>query len=159
MAESFNSYYRTGISTNSSAENIIIPSGITGQNSLTGTGVGTRKANSIAQVHSIFISQSYTFAETRSVHLPSLADDPTQPIADENLVEAQAVFFNLFIKDSTTKCYLIVDGMIPYQNSFYLEKTITLLPSQSLGIEFISGAGKNNDNHQVCTFASAAELI
>ena len=158
MAETFNSYYKTAISTNSASENIIIPNAISGQNSLSGTGVGSRKINSVAQVHSILISHSYTYADTRTVHLKSFADDPTQPVAESNQTEAQAVFFNMFIKDGTTKCYLIVDGMIPYQNSFYLEKTITLLPSQSLGIEFISNAGVNSKNHQVCAFSSSAEI-
>lgn len=158
MAETFNSYYKTAISTSSAVENIVIPNAISGQNSLSGTGVGARNVGSIAQVHSILISHSYTFAETRSVHLKSFADDPTQPVAESNQTEAQAIFFNLFVKDGSTKCYLIVDGMLPYQNSFYLEKTITLLPSQSLGIEFIANAGVNNDNHQVCVFSSAAEI-
>lgn len=160
MSEIFNNYTVDTISS-ISTDIVVVPTAIAGENR-TADGASVREVNSISQIHSIFISQLYNnyqkigSSETTE-HFISYADNPITALEP---VEKDAVFFNLFITDSnnTKKYYIIVDGMVPYQNSFYLDKTITLKENQKLCINFIADAGKNPDGRQISIIASSADI-
>ena len=166
MAETFNAYHVNNINTNVLTPTVVVPNGIVGSNTINNTSTGssgTRDVGSVCEIHSILVSQRKTNMTNGTVHLTSIADIVAgTPLPDEYQCEAQAVFFNIFVEEQGKKCYLLVDAMLPYQNSFYFDKTITLLPSQSLNIEFIGKddyrAGKNGDSRIVDVFASTADL-
>lgn len=166
MSETFNSYHVNNINANVLTPSVIVPNGIAGSNSITNSSTGssgTREVGSVCEIHSIFVSQRKTNMTNGTVHLTSTADIIAgSPLPDEYQTEAQAVFFNIFVEEQGKKCYIAVDVMLPYQNSFYFDKTLTLLPAQSLNIEFIGKdayrAGKNADARIIDVFASTADL-
>jgi hypothetical protein len=64
-------------------------------------------------------------------------------------IESHAVYFHLGIKDiSGNTVYICHDVPLLPQSSYFFEKTLTVLPSQELFIEFDSGVGSNNDPDQ-----------
>lgn len=150
MAEIFTNYLTTFASNTSGAKNgtIIVPTAVSGSNVL---GASVRPVGSTAQIHSIFISQTYNKSNG---HFSALADNPPSATSPET----ESLFFNLYILSNNQKFFLVSDAQLPVQNSFYLEKTITLLPSQALYLQFIDGAGKNAEGRSVCACVSSADL-
>lgn len=150
MSEIFSNYLSTFNSNTSAAKNgiVVVPPAVSGNNVL---GLAVRPVDSTAQIHSIFISQTYNKSNG---HFASLADNPPSAASPET----ESLFFNLYILSGNQKFYLVSDSQLPVQNSFYLEKTITLTPSQSLLIQFIDGAGKNAEGRSVSVCVSSADL-
>ena len=133
MAEKFNSY--RGKSSNASGTVVIIPK----SGNINDTG-DERTANSIAQVHSIYVSQVLD-------HL-----NPSD-------VETHLNFVHIGISDDINTFYIAHDIALVPQSAYYVEKTITLLPSQYLFIEFPANAGKNGTaNYRVDSVACAVDL-
>lgn len=155
MSELFNNYLSTGAL--SAGSNIpVVPYAIAGLNTLVSGSL--RPVNTSAQIHSILISQMENSATFKNGHMKCLADG-----VSNTYVEAESVFFNLILfnrtSDGTEKAYTILtDCMVPYQNAFYLEKTITLLPSQRLAINFIQDAGKNRSARTYTCVVSSADI-
>ena len=150
MAEIFNNYLSSFNSNTSAAKNgvVVVPTAVSGSNVL---GTSVRPVDSTAQIHSIFIAQFYNKSNG---HFTSLADNPPSATSPET----ESLFFNLYIQSGNQRFYLVSDSQLPVQNSFYLEKTITLTPSQSLGIQFIDGAGKNAEGRNISVSISSADL-
>ena len=134
MAEKFTSYRAT--SPNSTGIITVVPQ--SGDSNATGD---ERTANSTTQVHAIYVSQV----------LPSHLQ--------ENQLEDNINFFHIGISDGINTFYIGHDIALVPQSAFYVEKTITLLPSQYLFIEFQAGAGKNgNSLYRVDAVACAVDL-
>ena len=113
MAESFRNFIKTA-NTGSSSEVIVIPSG-------TSSSSDSRDAGSVAQVHSIYISQ-YTSSKYKGI---------------ERYNPKNFNAFNLYIKDTVNnnKVYIVFDGRIVPGSPFFIEKNITLEVTQALCIE------------------------
>lgn len=87
-----------------------------------------RQANSICQIHSIYITQEYSGVSTNP--------------------EADAARVSLFI-DSNGSKYMIANNVLVLPNSsFYIEKTITLTESQQLKLK---NNGAEKTLHVVCS--------
>lgn len=117
MAESFKSFNGTK-ATNETTEFVIIPSGINGSNT---SSTGSREISSSAQAHSIYISQRTTEKLKGKYRY-----NPRYFSA-----------FNLYIKNvsSNVKTYIVFDGRVVAGAPFFIEKNITLEPSQMLCLE------------------------
>jgi len=138
MAESFKSFNTSIAVTNHNAM-VLIPSGLSGSNtesySIPVAKTNTRDAGSIAQIHSIYITQRAT--------------SKIQALDRYNPSNFSA--FNLYIDDlskSGYKIYVVYDGRIIPGSPFFIEKNITLEPSQRLVIECPSDSyDYNSDNN------------
>ena len=117
MAESFKNYI-TKVNTNSDTAVVIVPSGYSNGNT-----TNIRDAGSVAQIHSLYISQYIS--------------NKYEGIKRYNPKNFNA--FNLFIRDTTSqnseKIYIVYDGRIVPGSPFFIEKNITLEPTQELCIE------------------------
>ena len=127
MIESFKNYC-AGTAISSSNPVIVIPSGLSGSNAISRTypsGISwtdDREINSFAQIHSIYISLK--------------SDTKIQGIDRYN--PANFAAFNLYIKnsrDDNYKFHIVHDGRIVPGSPFFIEKNITLEPSQYLVLE------------------------
>ena len=105
-------------------ENVIVPKAGQG---LPSTGTGSRLPGTIAQLHSIYITQEVS----------NRYSDPTTRIA----------YINLKVKDGSSSYYVAHNVMVLPHSAFYIEKTITLLAQQQLILEFttLNTAGCNLD--------------
>ena len=115
MAESFRNFTAVA-STGSTSEVIIVPSGNSSSSS-------SRDAGSVAQIHSIYISQVGT--------------NKYKGLQRYNPKNFNS--FNLYIKNTNSstnnKIYIVFDGRIVPGSPFFIEKNITLEPTQALCIE------------------------
>ena len=125
MAESFKSYNTSILSNTGSSPKtiIVVPSGKNTSNTITWENNKTvsRDIDSYAQLHSIYISQ-------RAI----------SKIAGLNRYNpANFSAFNLYIEDvdASYKTYIVYDGRIVPGSPFFIEKNITLEPSQQLVLE------------------------
>ena len=135
MAESFNNFIAIGIT---GTEKTIIPSGVAGRNtSLVGTasnqGTNVRTVGSTVLVNGLYLTGNKADTE----YVVSLM------IRDDNY--------------SSRPIYILNNIPIPANNSFFLERAITLLPNQYL--TFIMPANKNTANEVVHATASSIEVI
>lgn len=112
MSEKFSSFL-SSFNVSSSSANVIVPTAT----ATTQSGVvGTRVSGSTTQLHSIYLTMEQ-------------ATKSTDPIAD-------GVFLSISVYDNATgKDYFIAHNVevLPH-SSFYIEKTITLQPNQSLRV-------------------------
>ena len=111
MAESFKNYNTSILNTNSAGVVVVPPaipiSGIT----------DVRESGSVAQIHSIYISQ-YTENKIESLNRYN---------------PAFFTSFNLYIMDNNgRRSYIVYDGRIVPGAPFFIEKNITLEPTQYL---------------------------
>lgn len=126
MAEQFNNYCTKG-SINKGTKRVIVPTAGTSLSN----GIGTRTANSTLQIHSIYIVK-----EQGGV-------SPTP--------ESDSAKVSLILKDGNNE-YKMGDNILILPNSaFYIEKTITLLPTQSLLIEYTSVNSSSSNIHTICS--------
>jgi hypothetical protein len=128
MAETFTNFLSKSIS----GEKVIVPVAgdivkIDSTNSASGEVL--RAEESTAQVHSIYITQ-YTNSRIR--------DDNRYDTSNFNYVD-------LYIEDTDTnaKVYVAYDLQIVPGSSYYIEKNITLTPTQCLKINVPSSQGLN----------------
>lgn len=134
MAETFTSYRAK--SNNSSGTVIIVPK--SGESNIIGD---SREANSTTQIHSIYVSQ------VLQNHL------------NESQLEENMNFFHLAIRDNLNTIFIAHDIPLVPQSAYYVEKTLTLLPSQELVIIFQESAGKNGvSGYEVDALACAVDL-
>lgn len=113
MAESFKNFIGNIKVKSGTNPTIIIP--VSG----TSTSSGSREQNTVAQVHSIYITQV-----------------PGTKIQGLNRYEPANFFaFNLGIKRGSTVSYIVYDGRVAPGSPFFIEKNITLETDQSLIIE------------------------
>lgn len=134
MAEKFTSYRAT--SPNSSGVITLVPT--SGSSNPIGD---ERTANSTTQIHAIYVSQV----------LPNHLS--------EDQLENNMNFFHIGISDGINTTYIAHDIALLPQSAYYVEKTVTLLPSQYLFIEFQTGAGKNGTNlYRVDALACSVDL-
>ena len=134
MAEKFTSY--RGKSDNSSGTFVLVP--VSGGSNTIGD---ERIANSTTQVHALYVSQV-------------LPNHLTEETLQDNMN-----FFHIGITDGINTFYIGHDLPLVPQSAYYVEKTITLLPSQSMFIEFQAGAGKNGTSgYRVDAIACAVDL-
>lgn len=122
MAEIFNNFLKNITQVNT--ESIIIPSGISGNNTSSfdssSDNYNFRNENSYVQLHSLYISQ---------------IDDPNRINGENRYNPANFKSIDLYIKDivnTQLKCYIAYDVRIIPGSPFYIEKNITLTPSQYL---------------------------
>lgn len=117
MAEKFQSF-NGSLLTTSSSEFVIVPSGSSVGNT---SSTGSRDNNTVAQVHSIYICQR-----------PSSKYKSLERYNSKNFSA-----FNLYIKNVNTnaKTYIVFDGRIVPGAPFFIEKNITLEPTHQLCIE------------------------
>lgn len=128
MSEFFNNYLKKQTQFNKNTSITLIEK----------AGEGNRPKNSTTQIHSLYITQ-----ETEKVM---------------KSVEDEAFYVNIIIKDhaSNTEISLSSNTCILPHAPFYIEKTITLLPNQSL---IIKGNISNNTNTKsLCFVASVIEI-
>jgi hypothetical protein len=133
-------------------EKIIVPSGIVGENTvnvLAGSesmGQLLREEDSTAQVHSLYITQ---------------ASEPR--IKGENRYnESLFKHIELIIKDidnDNMKVYAGYDIQIVPGSSYYIEKNITLTPTQYLVINIPSGTGSNDSDLNINVIASTVLFV
>jgi len=133
--EKFNNFIAIGIT---GTEKTLIPSGVSGQNtSLVGTasnqGTNTRTVNSTVIVNGLYLTGNK--ADTEYVVSMFIKDTnyPSRPINVLNNIP------------------------IPANNAFFLERAITLLPTQYLA--FIMPANKNPANEVIHASASSIEIV
>lgn len=131
MAELFKNF----ISKSQNGEKVIVP--IAGETvnidaSSPASGELLRDEDSTAQVHSLYISQS----ENRYRN-------------DDRYDENNFNYVDLFVEDSTTgiKVYLCYDIQIVPGSPYYIEKNITLTPTQCLKINIPASQGVNGSNN------------
>jgi asparagine synthetase A len=133
-------------------EKIIVPSAEAGNNTVnilagsTSMGQLLREENSTAQVHSLYITQASN---------PRIKGDNRY---DESVFK----HIDLIIKDvdnSDTKVYIAYDVQIVPGAPYYIEKNITLIPSQYLVIDIPSGAGQNNTDLNINVSASTILFV
>jgi hypothetical protein len=133
-------------------EKIIVPSGIVGENTvnvLAGSesmGQLLREEDSTAQVHSLYITQ---------------ASEPR--IKGENRYnESLFKHIDLIIKDidnDNMKVYAGYDIQIVPGSSYYIEKNITLTPTQYLVINIPTGTGSNDSDLNINVIASTVLFV
>lgn len=133
-------------------EKIIVPSGIVGENTvnvLSGSesmGQLLREEDSTAQVHSLYITQ---------------ASEPR--IKGENRYnESLFKHVDLIIKDidnENMKVYAGYDIQIVPGSSYYIEKNITLSPTQYLVINVPTGVGNNDSDLNINVIASTVLFV
>ncbi len=140
MAESFSNYL-TNKSYSSGNTQVIIPKA----NDNVPGGIGTRPANSITQVHSIYVCKEQT----------------TKPDSQTD-IETYGAYVNIYIIDANeqvetkTKFYIAHNvNVLPF-SAFYIEKTITLTQSQSLNIEYTTLNGSTTN--KITTICSCVDL-
>lgn len=149
MAEIFKNFISVSKSV---GEKIVVPSGIVGQNTVnilsgsTSMGQLLREEDSTAQVHSLYITQ---------------ASEPR--IKGTNRYnESLFKHIDLIIKDvdnPNTKVYAAYDIQIVPGSSYYIEKNITLTPTQYLVINVPSGVGNNNTDLNINVIASTVLFV
>ena len=139
MAESFSSYgaqYNFGTSANDQSKTIVPIAG--GRLSDAGCS-GSRAPGSTLQLHSIYLSQVVT--QTYS--------DPTSKIA----------YVSLRVVDTNGGSWFIANNvMVLPHSSFYIEKTITLLPTQSLQLIFSKNT-INTSGATIHSYCSGVDII
>ena len=116
MAESFSNFLTSKEFTEANQTIDIVPEAA---NSIS-DGIGSRVANSVSQIHSIYITKREYNA---TQYIPT---------------EKDGAYINIYIYDNTKndKYYLAHNVCVLPCSSFYIEKTITLLTNQSLKIEY-----------------------
>ena len=131
MAELFKNF----ISKSQNGEKVIVP--IAGETvnidaSSPASGELLRDEDSTAQVHALYISQS----DNRYRN-------------DDRYNENNFNYIDLFVEDSTTgiKVYVCYDVQIVPGSPYYIEKNITLTPTQCLKINVPSLQGVNGTNN------------
>lgn len=131
MAELFKNF----ISKSQTGEKIIVP--IAGETinidaSSPATGELLRDEDSTAQVHSLYICQS---------------ENRYRDVNRYN--ESNFNYIDLFVEDSVSgiKVYICYDVQIVPGSPYYIEKNITLTPTQCLKINIPSGQGSNGTNN------------
>ena len=131
MAETFSNFL-TKFNASSGLKQIIVPEA-NGEAST--SPLGMRQKHAITQIHSLYITKEQS---------GSIVTD----------IANNAVYINLVITDNSTgSTYYLGHNLkiVPY-SPFYIEKTITLLPRQSLSIEYPSTNGnKSSVLHCVCS--------
>ena len=149
MAENFVNYY--GRTTSMGTEKAIVPNGLTGSNTSlinvdSSWGANVRTINSIVQVHSLYITQVFA----------------TRPTGANRYDEKNFRNFDLFIKDSNQpnlKIHIAHDVQLVPGCPFYIEKNITLAPSQSLCILLPGVSPNTNGGLDVQYVASSIEFV
>lgn len=132
MAESFKNY-NTSISNTNTSGVIVIPPAI----SVPDTSE-IRESGSVAQIHSIYISQ--------------IPENKVNSLNRYN--PAYFTSFNLYIKDNNAKVtYIVYDGRIVPGAPFFIEKNITLEPTQYLMISC------PNDSYDIDTSTNESVLL
>lgn len=135
MSEKFNNYLvKTTLTSGNNSETILIPTA--GSPLPNSYGSGTRPSNSVSQIHSIYITKEKNGVSTNP--------------------EAESTIVSLAIKTGTTsQAYKIADHVQVLPNSsFYIEKTITLLPHQTL----VLINGNNTSNSVVNVVCSTVDI-
>lgn len=136
MSERFTNYI-TRRSYNKGNTQIIIPKDGT---SVGNNGVGSRGSNSTCQLHSIYITKEVS------------ANYTSDPLS-------QASIISLSIVDtSANKEFFIANNvMVLPHSSFYIEKTITLLPQQQLKLTY-ANMSPNTDGVYLNTICSSVDI-
>ena len=149
MSEIFKNFISVSKNT---GEKIIVPSGIVGQNTVNilsnsqTMGQLLREENSTAQVHSLYITQ---------VSNPRVQ-------GESRYNESVYKHIDLMIKDVNnvnTVVYAGYDIQIVPGSSYYIEKNITLTPSQYLVINVPTGVGNNDVDLNINVIASTVLFV
>lgn len=149
MSEIFKNFISVSKNT---GEKIIVPSGIVGQNTVNilsnsqTMGQLLREENSTAQVHSLYITQ---------VSNPRVQ-------GESRYNESVYKHIDLMIKDvnnANTVVYAGYDIQIVPGSSYYIEKNITLTPSQYLVINVPTGVGNNDVDLNINVIASTVLFV
>lgn len=130
MAETFSNFL-TKFTANKGLKQVIVPEA-NGNSSV--SPLGMRTLNATTQIHSIYITKEQS---------GGLVTD----------IAENAVYVNLIITDNSTGgIYYLGHNLkiVPY-SPFYIEKTITLLPRQSLSIEYTDLNKSSSILHCVCS--------
>lgn len=129
MAEIFNNYLTKKTYSNGNSQ-VIVP--IAGAALSDNNTIGSRTANSVCQLHSIYITKEVS------------GDQSSNPLPN-------AAHITLSVRDKTTnEMYDIANNVfvLPH-SSFYIEKTITLKAQQELVLTFLSST--QYTLHTVCS--------
>ena len=149
MSEIFKNFISVSKNT---GEKIIVPFGIVGQNTVNilsnsqTMGQLLREENSTAQVHSLYITQ---------------ASNPRVQ-GESRYNESVYKHIDLMIKDvnnANTVVYAGYDIQIVPGSSYYIEKNITLTPSQYLVINVPTGVGNNDADLNINVIASTVLFV
>lgn len=149
MAEIFKNFISVSKTT---GEKIIVPSAIVGQNTVNilsnseSMGQLLREEDSTAQVHSLYITQA------------------SEPRVQGNSRYDESLFkhVDLLIRDidnSKTLVYAGYDIQIVPGSSYYIEKNITLSPTQYLVINVPTGIGNNDVDLNINVIASTVLFV
>lgn len=112
MAETFSNYLFNG-TMNPGQTQVVVP---VANSSKASDLVQTRTINAVSQVHSIYITKEHNTKTTD--------------------VEKEGVYIHLYIEDDGERFYIGHNICVLPYSSFYIEKTITLLSTQSLNMEY-----------------------
>jgi hypothetical protein len=145
MAEIFKNFMAK---TNNNVEKVIVPSGTINNNKSniaddTSFGENFREEDSTVQVHSLYISQAF---------------EPTRVQGDNRFNPDNFRNFDLYILDENRpalKIYVAHDVQLVPGCPYYIEKNITLTPSQKLCMILPNVAPNTNGGLNVHVVASA----
>lgn len=136
MAESFKNYNTSILNTNSAGVVVVPPAIAVSDTS------DVRESGTVAQIHSIYISQIPENEDGNKIHSLNRYNP------------AYFTSFNLYIKDNNSKIsYIVYDGRIVPGAPFFIEKNITLEPTQYLVISCPS------DSYDIDTSTNESTLL
>ena len=129
MAEKFNNYSKKHNSISKGNTSDIIPYA---GNTLSG-GSGTRPSGSICQIHSLYVIKEHQ----------TISTNPENESAKISLIISEP---------NKTDVKLACNILILPNSAFYIEKTITLLPTQKLMLEYTSAnSSASSTLYTVCS--------
>ena len=152
MAEIFKNYM--SITSTLGNEKVIVPAGVDGVSNTSqiaddsSYGNNTRTRYSTVQVHSLYITQA--FLQQRC--------NGTARYDEENFRRLD-VFIVDTANDNPGRVYIMHDVMLVPGSPYYIEKNITLTPSQKLCYEVPSIAPNSNGDTNINIIASAIEFV